>query len=161
MPEHGMETVQKLPKEKVRKMKDAITRAAAQKYINSSGFKKLEAAQLEARAKVGRYIEQEGEHHIARSQLAYTFSELEGFKKVCEDKLTLARDSKDTEGEEKWTKMSLIVLEQMNRAAAQLNMTRRKVDPDNSPSAFVVPTMPARTVITNNTQIVVNPAKKE
>lgn len=144
-----------------KKVEEAMGLNELEKWMKTSGFKKLDGIKLRGRAKVGAFIEQEGEHHIARACIANTFADLEEFKETCEEKLANAKANKDDAEYEKWLRLSLTVAEQMNKAAQHLNMTRRKVDPNDQPSAFKVPTMPARTVITNNTQIVVQPPKTE
>lgn len=139
----------------------AIGLTAADKWIKRAGAEKLKAIKLRARAKVGQFIEQEGEHHIARTILANTYEELQEHKVTCEQMLAEAKNEKNDDKYEKWMRLLLIVLGEMNTSAKNLNLTRRKGDPNNEPSATRVPTMPARTEITNNTQIVVQQPKAQ
>lgn len=133
----------------------------ADRWMKKAGYKKLKAIKLRARGKVGKFIEQEGEHHIARSSIASTLEELEDLYAICEERLAKAMAEKNAVDEDYWINKSLRVLSQMNKASGELASTRRKAAADEDANAAKVPTMPARTVITNNTQIVVQQPKPE
>ncbi len=133
----------------------------ADRLMKAAGYSKLKAPRLRARAWVGKFIAQEGEHHIGRSSIAATMEDLEDLKLLCEDKLAKATAAGDEKGQAQWIETSLAVARQMTLAAKELNMTRNKALADDGAGAPKVPTMPARTVITNNTQYIVHPPKED
>lgn len=147
-------------KPKAQKGEQLITMKEAQKWISKTDENKLKAIQIRAHGKVGKYVEQEGEHHVARSITAKVYADLVEQQKTCEKYLAEAKASNNKEEIKAWTDFSLTVLAQMNTSAKFMNLTRRKLDEDANASATRVPTMPARTEITNNTQVIVQSQDK-
>lgn len=131
------------------------------RMMKEAGYMKLNGGRIRARAGVGRFLAQEGEHHVARSSVAATMADLEDLKLLCEEELAKAKESGDKDAIKTWLSESLAVLRQMNLCAKELNMTRERANGDDGAGTIKVPTMPARTVITNNTQIVVQQHKKD
>lgn len=119
-------------------------------------FLKFSPERIRAQARIGRFVEQEGEHHLARAHLANVIEEFSEEQRTWEDKAKKALEAQDDDKYERYMKFASTAREQVAKAAISLNSTRRKVDPGEAPMSNV-PTMPARTVITNNTQINVNP----
>jgi hypothetical protein len=105
--------------------------------------------------KVGRFVEQEGEHHYARAILSDNYEILVKRRELCEQMLAEAVASGNKEEIANWIKLSLSAINDINTTAKFMSMTRAKTDPDADAAPAKVPTMPARTEITNNTQVVV------
>jgi hypothetical protein len=134
---------------------------AAQKWIEKAGISRLKSEGIHAYGKVGQFIEQEGEHHIARTILAKNYAEYQYQQTVCEEYLAEAKKKNDIKGIEKWMQLLITVLAQQNTTAKFLHLTRDKVGENGDDDAVRVPTMPARTEITNNTQVIVQSNGKE
>lgn len=157
MSENGVQVADpKVTVPAVAKPEKSITMKEAQSAMVEAGFNRLNSGKLRAKGKVGRYIEQEGEHHLARASLANHLIEIEEDQKIYEQKAAAALEKGDDKEYAKWSLRVDFLREQAIKVAVALNGTRRKADPGDAPMANV-PTMPARTVITNNTQIVVHP----
>lgn len=140
----------------VAKPEKSISVKEAQEAMKEAKFDKLSALKIRAKGKVGRYIEQEGEHHVARAYLANSLTEIEEDMAYCQQQCAKALADGDEKKHLQYFRYLGYLREQAMKAAMNLNGTRRKIDPGDVPMANV-PTMPARTVITNNTQIVVHP----
>ena len=144
------------------KEEKAISVVQAEKDIEKSGFrKKLDPKKIKFRARVGKYIEQEGAHHLTRAMLLSQYEELEGKQATCEEILADLKGKEQSDEYVLWMKVSITVIEQMNKCSQQLALARNTVEPEDNAAASKVRTMPARTVITNNTQINVNPKPPE
>jgi len=134
-----------------------MTIKKADQHILMLGLPVMNAGKMRSYSKIGQFIEQEGEHNIARTILARVYSHLEKLLDDCEQ--TLA-EATDPEVRAELIKRRLLILAEMNSSARNLAATRGKVEARTEDSPPPVPTMPARTEITNNTQIVVQAPSK-
>lgn len=148
-------------KAKVPKIKP-IGIKAAQSWMKRAGTTKIRALKLRAYSKAGQFIEQEGEHHIARTILAESHEHLKETLGMCEDMLAKAIQDNNADAKEKAIRLKLLTLAELNTSAKNLNLTRRKNEERTDDSAFKVPTMPARIAIqNNNTQVVAAAVTKQ
>lgn len=132
---------------------------AVMKWIKKSDIR-LRPVNIQMQAKVGKYIEQEGQHHISRTLLAQNVEDLQRALVECEQMWTEAVCKQDEKKKEQAMKWRLNILAEMNVAAKNLSLVRKPDRDGNESGLPKVPTMPARTEITNNTQIIVNPEPK-
>ena len=144
----------------VAKPEKSVSDREARDAMLEAKFDKLKTVELKAQAKVGRYIEQQGEHHLARAYLTNAIADFGEDQKNWADQAQKALLAGDDKAYLKYSQLSAYAREQIAKIAMNLNRTRRKVDPSDALMENR-PTMPARTVITNNTQINVHPKPPE
>jgi hypothetical protein len=135
-----------------------VTDKQAKLAMMEAKFDKLKPLKIRAVATTGRFIEQEGEHHMARAYLANAIEEFLDDQQRWEKLATKAKGDGNEKAEAMYYRLVAYSREQVAKIAMNLNRTRRKIDPGEGPGPNV-PTMPPRSVITNNTQINVNPPK--
>jgi len=140
----------------VAKAEKPVTDKQAKAAMMEARFDKLKPLQMRAVATVGRFVEQEGEHHMARAYLANAIEEFLDDQRRWERLAKKANEDGNEKAEAMYYRLVAYSREQVARIAMNLNRTRRKIDPGEGPGPNV-PTMPPRSVITNNTQINVNP----
>jgi len=140
----------------VAKAEKAISDKAAKEAMREAKFARLEPIKLKAEAKTGRYIEQLGEHHMARAYLTNSIANLSEYQRQWAKKAQEALDTDNEKDYLKYSRLSAYAQDRIARIAMNLHRTRRKTDASDAPMENR-PTMPARTVITNNTQINVHP----
>ena len=140
----------------VAKPEKSVSDREARDAMLEAKFDKLKPLQMRAVATVGRFVEQEGEHHMARAYLANAIEEFLDDQRRWERLAKKANEDGNEKAEAMYYRLVAYSREQVARIAMNLNRTRRKIDPGEGPGPNV-PTMPPRSVITNNTQINVNP----
>jgi len=144
----------------VAKDQKPVTDKQAKAAMLEAKFDKLKPLKIRAVATVGRFVEQEGEHHMARAYLANAIEEFLDDQQRWERLAKKAQEDGKDKDVAMYYRLVAYSREQVARIAMNLNRTRRKIDPGEGPGPNVQ-TMPPRTVITNNTQVNLNPKPPE